>query len=155
MVIAIGIVLTFFCVAVIAIPFLRSRHARELVNPVEMIDELIRKRQLIYQEMATLKESHQVGNVPEAEFRAVYQNLRRRAAETLLIQGRWEERLGALDDALEQQIVELRKDWQAQKETVICLECDNTSPVSQSHCSTCGASLAPQVPILSRGGKGR
>ncbi len=156
MVIAIGIALALFCVAVIAIPILRSRHARELVNPLEMIDELTRRRQLIYQEMAILREGLQVGTLPEAEYQALYQNLRRRAAENLLIQGRWEERLEALDGALEQQVLELREQWRSREGTVTCPECDSTAPASQSNCSACGASLvSSQASALPGGGDGR
>ena len=93
MVIAIGILLSLVCLVIVAIPFLRHKHSLQPVNPLDMIEELARGRQQIYQELMTLKESHQLGNVPEAEFQALSMNLRRRAAENLWLQKRWEERL--------------------------------------------------------------
>ncbi|MFQ5934364.1 MAG: hypothetical protein ACE5KI_06950 [Dehalococcoidia bacterium] len=155
MAIAIGIVLILFCVAVIAIPLLRSRRARAMVNPLDMIQELNLRRQSIYQELSTLKEGLQLGNVPEGEYQATSQNLRHRAAENLLLQRRWEQRLEALDQVLEAQVTELRKTWINGKRSVTCPECDAPAPASQRDCSVCGTPLPHQREVLSGGGRER
>lgn len=140
MVIAIGILLAFLCVVVLSVPIFRSRHTREVVNPIDMIDALIRQRQGIYRELLTLKEGLQVGNVSEGEFQAVSQNLRRRAAERMLLQRRWEQRLETLDKALERQVSDLVRSLQNTNGAVTCPECGTAVSSSQSDCSVCGTS---------------
>ena len=109
MVIAIGILLSLVCLVIVAIPFLRHRHSLQPVNPLDMIDELARGRQQIYQELMTLNEGLQLGNVPEAEFQALSLNLRRRAAENLWLQKLWEERLESLGDSIWGQVIGFRE----------------------------------------------
>ena len=83
-----------------------------------------------------------MGNVSEGEYQAVSQNLKLRAAERMLIQRRWEQRLETLDQALERQVSELVRSLQNSNGTVTCPECGNAAPSSQSDCSVCGTSLA-------------
>ncbi|MFQ5875498.1 MAG: hypothetical protein ACE5JL_17110, partial [Dehalococcoidia bacterium] len=148
-------VLAVFCVVVVAIPVLRSRRGRELVNPLEMVEELYRQRHLIYQELSSVKESFQMGNIPEGEYQAVSQNLKRRAAENLLLQRRWEQRLEALDQALEVQVRELRKGCRSDNEVTTCPECDATALASESNCPLCGTPLARRAGAVQGGGGGR
>ncbi|MEE9248116.1 MAG: hypothetical protein V3U79_05400 [Dehalococcoidia bacterium] len=149
MVIAIGILLSLVCLVIVAIPFLRHRHSLQPVNPLDMIDELARGRQQIYQELTTLKEGHQLGNVPEAEFQALSLNLRRRAAENLWLQRRWEERLSSLDEAIEGQVLAYREAMKGRTGTVTCPECEGMAPATESSCPVCGTPLAPRHAVLS------
>ena len=93
MVIAIGVLLALVCLAVAAIPFLKYRHSRQTVDPLQVISELQAQRQRLYKELLTLEENSKTGAVPEPEFNAVSLTLRRRAAENLWIQRRWEEQI--------------------------------------------------------------
>ncbi len=151
MVIAIGILLAFLCAAVLSIPILRSRHTKQVVSPIDMIEGLTQQRQGIYRELLTLKEGLQMGNVSQGEYEAVSQNLRRRAAEKMLVQRRWEHRLKALDQALERQVSDLVSSLETSSETVTCPECGNAAPSSQSDCSVCGASLAQSSEAATQG----
>ncbi len=153
MVIAIAILLTIVSLVIVAIPFIRYRHSRQLVNPMDMVDDLSRRRQLMYQELAMVKENYELGNIPEAEFQAVSQNLRRRAAESLWLQRRWEQQLKSLDDALEQQVSELRRTLKSQDGTASCSECGSTPSASDNSCHQCGASLTPREPVFYSRGK--
>lgn len=153
MVIAIAILLAIVCLVIVAIPFLRYRHSRQLVNPMDMVDDLSRRRQLMYQELATVKESYEMGNIPEAEFQAISQNLRRRAAESLWLQRRWEQQLKSLDDALEQQVLELRRALKSQDGTTACSECGTTLSGSENSCHHCGASITSRETVFYRRGE--
>ena len=109
MVIAIGILLAVVCLAVAAIPFLRYRNSRQTVDPIQVISGLQAQRQRLFRELLELEAGASAGAVPEPEFNAVSQTLRRRAAENLWIQHRWEERLADLDLAIEQFIAGQRE----------------------------------------------
>ena len=153
MVIAIGILLAAVCLAVVVIPFLRYRHSRQTVNPLEMIDGLEEDRRRIYRELLNLKEGYRVGTVPEPEFNGISENLRRRAAERLWIQRRWEDRLQALDQAVEQEVLNYRESEASDRSLTICLECGAEASTSEKSCLLCGASLTEGPKVLSGGKK--
>ncbi len=155
MVVAISIILSLFCLIVIAFPILKSRHARQVVNPLETIDELVRERRLFYQELLMLEESFRVGNVPRAEFESLSRNLKWRASENLYVQGRWEKQLEKLDEALERQVLKLRNIHRNGQNTVICPECEIAAPVSQANCNSCGAVLHAPAGSLTSESKDR
>ena len=148
MVIAIGVLLAFVCLAVAAIPFLKYRHSRQTVDPLQVISELQAQRQSLYRELLTLEEHNKTGAVPEPEFNAVSLTLRRRAAENLWIQRRWEERLTDLDLALEQLISQHRQSvpsfapetaYDQQHPGTPCPECGAQVPVNSTHCPKCAS----------------
>ena len=140
MVIAIGVLLALVCVGVAAVPFLKYRKSRQTVDPTEVIAQLEGQRQLIYREMLTLGESSRAGAMPEPEFNAVIQTLRRRAAENLWLQHRWEERLAGLDEALEAIISRVESAIpDARQSSDVCSECGAQAPVNTTaspHCDT-------------------
>ena len=144
MVIAIGVLLSLVCVGVAAVPFLKYRRSRQTVDPTEVIAELEGQRQQVYREMLTLEEGSRAGSVPEPEFNAVVQTLRRRAAENLWLQHRWEERLAGLDEALEAII---SRAGPSEQETapgmhaasISCPECGVQAPFHTTICPNCGA----------------
>ena len=148
MVIAIGVLLAFVCLAVAAIPFLKYRHSRQTVDPLQVISELQAQRQRLYRELLTLEENSKAGAVPDPEFNAVSLTLRRRAAENLWIQRRWEERLTDLDLALEQLISQHRQSapslapetaYDQQHPGTPCPECGAQVPVNSTHCPKCAS----------------
>lgn len=144
MVIAIGILLALVCLTVAAAPFLKYRNSRQTVDPTDVIAGLERQRQLIYREMLALEESFQSGAAPEPEFNAVSQTLRRRAAENLWIQHRWEERLADLDEALETIISRAGASSEvaapgSRPSYIPCPECGAQAPVEAAACPQCGA----------------
>ena len=144
MVIAIGVLLALVCLGVAAAPFLKYRRSRQTVDPTEVIAGLEGQRHLIYKEMLTLEEGYRAGSVPEPEFNSVSETLRRRAAENLWLQRRWEERLADLDKALEAIISQVGFAAQGQtgdeKESLVpCPECGARMPVDVTACLQCGA----------------
>ena len=147
MVIAIGVLLALVCLVVAAMPFLRYRHSRQTVDPLQVISELQAQRQRLYKELLTLEENSKTGAVPEPEFNAVSLTLRRRAAENLWIQRRWEERLTDLDLAIEQLI-------SLQKQGVSSLQ--DAKPPEQDHnakrCPECGAHVPMNTTICPKCG---
>lgn len=159
MVIAIGVLLALVCVGVAAVPFLKYRKSRQTVDPTEVIVQLEGQRQLIYREMLALEESSRAGSVPEPEFNAVGQTLRRRAAENLWLQHRWEERLAGLDEALEAIIAQAGISAQVRsgdsgQSFKPCTECGARAPVNTTASSHCGTEKenAQSVKPVSEGG---
>ena len=147
MVIAIGVLLALVCLAVAAIPFLKYRHSRQTVDPLQVISELQAQRQRLYKELFTLEENSKAGVVPDAEFKVVSLTLRRRAAENLWIQRRWEERLTDLDLAIEQ-LISLQKQGVSSSQDAktpeqdhnakLCPECGAHVPMNTTMCPKCG-----------------
>ena len=148
MVIAIGILLAIVCLAVAAIPFLRYRNSRQTVDPIQVIAGLQAQRQQLFRELLELESGASAGAVPEPEFNAVSQTLRRRAAENLWIQHRWEERLADLDLAIEQFIAGHREKLSLHEghadgaEDVLsksCPECGGPAPSNAIICPNSGS----------------
>ncbi len=159
MVIAIGVLLSLVCVGVAAVPFLKYRRSRQTVDPTEVIAGLEGQRQQIYREMLTLEEGSRAGSVPEPEFNAVVQTLRRRAAENLWLQHRWEERLAGLDDALEAIISRAGSSDQqtvpdANTASITCSECGVQTPVHTTTCPNCGAERQNEHSVSGGGASG-
>lgn len=143
MVIAIGVLLALVALGVAAAPFLKYRRSRQTVNPTDVIAGLEGQRQQIYREMLTLEEGAQAGSVPEPEFNGVSQTLRRRAAENLWLQRRWEERLAGLDEALEAVIAEAivaagTISGNEESLCVTCSECGARAAYDAKVCPNCG-----------------
>ena len=157
MVIAIGVLLALVCLVVAAIPFLKYRHSRQTVDPLQVISELQNQRQRLYKELLTLEENSKTGAVPEPEFNAVSLTLRRRAAENLWIQRRWEERLTDLDLAIEQ-LISLQKQGVSSLQDAttheqghnakLCPECGAQVPINTPICPKCGAQPEKAQPAL-------
>ena len=155
MVIAIGILLALVCLGVATAPFLKYGRSRQTVDPMEVIVELEEQRQLIYKEMLTLEESYRAGAVPKLEFNAVVQTLRRRAAENLWLQRRWEEKLAGLDEALETIISRAgasveKRGSESRPLSISCSECGARAPFNAAACPNCGAERENEQP-MSRG----
>ena len=144
MVIAIGVLLALVCLGVATVPFMKYRRSRQTVDPTEVIAGLEEQRQQLYREMLTLEESSRAGAVPEPEFNAVAHTLRRRAAENLWLQHRWEERLAGLDEALETVISQAGVSIEApaaedEQSSLLCPECGATVAFDATVCPKCGA----------------
>lgn len=152
MVVAIGFLLALVCIGVAAFPFLKYRRARQIVDPTAVIEGLEKQRWLIYREMMTLEDSCRAGSVPEAEFSAVSQTLRRRAAENLWLQHQWEEKLADLDKALEAIISQASAAAEGEvadsrPSTTPCSECGAGVAFDAKACMNCGAERENGRPV--------
>ena len=155
MVIAIGVLLALVCVGVAAVPFLKYRQSRQTVDPTKVIAGLQSQRDLLYREMLTLEENARAGAMPKPEFDAVTQTLRRRAAENLWLQHRWEERMADLDEALEAIIAQVSISAQVRsgdsgQSFKPCTECGAPTPVHSTACPKCGAEQENGQPVSGR-----
>ncbi len=152
MVIAIGVLIALVCLGVAAAPFLKYRRSRQTVDPTEVVAGLEGQRQQIYREMLTLAEGYRAGSIPEPEFNSVSETLRRRAAENLWLQRRWEERLADLDEALEAIISQVGFTAHGQtgdeKEPLEpCPECGARLSVDATTCLQCGTERDSARPV--------
>ncbi len=150
MVIAIGVLLALVCLMVAAIPFLKYRHGRQTVDPLEVIAGLNAQRQRLYKELLTLEENAKAGAVPEPESNAVSQTLRRRAAENLWVQRLWEDRVVELDLAVER-LISRQKAGITPPQTgaapgleappTLCPECSAQVSAHATLCPKCGMQM--------------
>lgn len=152
MVIAIGILLALVCVGVAAVPFLKYRRSRQTVDPTKVITGLQDQRDLLYREMLDLEKNARAGAIPDPEFKAVIQTLRRRAAENLWLQRRWEERMTDLDEALEAIIAQASISAQARSGDLgqsfrHCAEPGTRAPDNAAACPQCGAEGGNSRPV--------
>jgi transposase len=108
MALAIGVILAAVAVTVVLWPFFRGRRAVAPPGHGVLLAELGRRRQAIYVEIQSLQSEYELGEVEPQEHQRRLGVLRLQAAEALRDQERVEERLAALDEALEQEIRTVR-----------------------------------------------
>ena len=77
---AIGLILAIVSVVVVASPFFLSRRRRRAGNAGQSLEEVMAKRERIYEEMRTLQVDFQLGNIDEDEYESLMRTHRLEAA---------------------------------------------------------------------------
>ena len=146
----IGILLTLLSVVVLAYPFLKARRAALEAKETAAVEELVRARQTIFDEMKRLRLDLDVNNITPEEYQQRTASLRRDAAVNLRreeklrsIDSKYEaETLKELDRHVEESIRLFRHSKQHKNGAVSCLECGNLLELAEQSCPECGAMIA-------------
>lgn len=137
----IGLALGALSLGLVAYPFFRRRGVP--LDYTDPILELQRRRQAIYQEVRLLENDYALGNVPPAEHQERLQGYRLDAAK-LLYQ---EERLIALGQLLEREILQARKAAQPAGPAALCPDCGHAVESAARQCPVCGSLITEAPPI--------
>lgn len=129
----IGGLLTLFCLAVVALPFLRRR-GHHLGD--DGADQAAAVHAWAVQELRTLEVERQVGEITQDEFLARREQLRLAAARALSEQAQSGSRRPVGDEALESEVLALRQD---RARSPRCPLCSAPVPADAKECPRCGA----------------
>jgi biopolymer transport protein ExbB/TolQ len=117
MAIALGALLAFFVVAVIAYPFLGSRRYRLVSQRFVNLEKLRVERLQVYRKISDLEVDHASGDLTESDFQSQRDQLRVTAAELLREESGPDGLAMDSDEQLEQEISRMRKRSSCSSET--------------------------------------
>ncbi|MBU96948.1 MAG: hypothetical protein FI720_05255 [SAR202 cluster bacterium] len=117
MAIALGALLAFFVVAVIAYPFLGSRRYRLVSQRFVNLEKLRVERLQVYRKISDLEVDHASGDLTESDFQSQRDQLRVTAAELLREESGSDGPAMDSDEQLEQEISRMRKRSSRSSET--------------------------------------
>ena len=117
MAIALGALLAFFVVAVIAYPFLGSRRYRLASQRFVNLEKLRVERLQVYRKISDLEVDHASGDLTESDFQSQRDQLRVTAAELLREESGPDGPAMDSDEQLEQEISRMRKRSSRSSET--------------------------------------
>ena len=119
-----GLVFAFIAILVLAWPIMRrSRAAAGPAAQPDAVSEVAQRRARIYDDIKTLALDYELGNVPAEEYNAKLAAFRLEAARALRDQEQLQQAQTALEDDLENEVLELRRSWGSVTETALCGVC--------------------------------
>ena len=137
MAIAVGILIALISLIILLLPFFRSRWRTHTGGFIDWGDEATRQREAIYQNIGTLRQDYDMGNISTEEYRVQLDSYRRQAALTL----RQGDRLRSRDEELEREIQSLASTGDGDLPSPTCPECGASTELDAQVCSNCGAQL--------------
>lgn len=144
--ILIGALLAILSLTVLLAPFFRAGQRRGLSQATQNLEDVMAKRQRVYQEMQALQLDYQLGNIEEEEYRTLMRGRRLEAASLMQRQKEEEEKLEGLSQEVEEAILAFRKSVAGWQEEFNCTQCGSPLSSQTSLCPQCGASLETRVP---------
>lgn len=147
MLIILAIAISVAALLIVAYPIIvKARAAQPTVaSALEEIDELLARRDAVFQALRDLNFDHQVGKVTDADFAVFEANLKEAAADALAAIDQWEAGVdqamnAALDREIESRRAALLEDGRR------CPRCNRPALAEDKFCAGCGAPLpAPAV----------
>ena len=137
MAIAIGILIALISLIMLLLPFFRSRWRTQTGGFINWQEEATRQREAIYQNIGTLRQDYDIGNISVEEYRVQLDSYRRQAALAL----RQEDQLRSRDEELEREILSLAPTSDSDLAWLTCPECGVSTELGDRVCSNCGAQL--------------
>ncbi len=137
MAIAIGTLIALISLTILLLPFFRSRWRTHTGGFIDWPEEAIRQREAIYQNIGTLRQDFDMGNISAEEYRAQLDSYRRQAALAL----RQEDQLRSREEELEREIQSLASTNDGALPSMTCPECGVSTELGDQVCSNCGAQL--------------
>ncbi len=142
MLIILAIVISAAALLIVAYPILaKARETQPAVaSAQEEIDELLARRDAVFQALRDLNFDHQVGKVTNDDFAVFEANLKESAADTLAAIDQWESAVdqamnAALDREIEIRRAELLDGGRS------CPRCGRPAVAEDKFCAACGAAL--------------
>ena len=108
MAVLVGLLLALVCIGVLTLPFLRSVRQGQVLLSQDPVEEVLARREAVYEEIRILQLDYELGNIGEKEYQTRLQGYRMQAASFLQKQEDLETELRRLDQELEEEILEVR-----------------------------------------------
>jgi hypothetical protein len=141
MALLVSLLLVLVSASVLAWPILKGRRvSSSSISPQDSLEEVLERRQRIYDEIQTLALDYELGNIPAREYEEEIGVHRLQAADALREEERLQETLARLEDELEDQALELRRSWGTVKEVTPCGICGGGMDVEAVMCPRCALS---------------
>ena len=141
--VVVGLTFAFLAIVALAWPVLRRRRSRATQEaPPDAIQEALRRRDRVYDDIKTLILDHELGNVPDYEYAQKLAAFRIDAARAIRDLEQVRQTGAEEDDDLESEVLELRRSWGSVKDTVQCEICDREADAVALLCPRCEMPLA-------------
>ena len=137
MAIAVGILIALISLTILLLPFFRSRWRTHTGSFINWREEATRQREAIYQNIGTLRQDYDMGNISAEEYRVQLDSYRRQAALAL----RQGDQLRNREEELEREIQSLASTNDGDLPSPTCPECGVSTELGDQVCSDCGAQL--------------
>ena len=142
-----GLSFAFLAILLLAWPVLRrSRAAPDATPSPDPLSEVALRRSRIYDDIKTLVLDHELGNIPDQEYEEKLAAYRIDAARAIRDQEQLQQVQATLEDALEREVLELRRSWSSVTETVICAVCGREMDAAAELCPRCELPLGRETP---------
>ena len=143
----VNLLLVVVSVVVLAWPMLKGRRVESSsISPLDSLEEVMKRRQRIYNEIQTLVLDHELGSIPANEYEEELRVHRLNAADAMREQERLQETLSHLEDELEDEALALRKSWGTVKDVAPCETCGGDMDAEAAICPRCALSQDVEVP---------
>ena len=143
----VNLLLVLVSVVVLAWPILRGRQAASSsTSPLDSLEEVLKRRQRIYDEIQTLVLDHEIGNLRTAEYEEELGAQRLKAADALREQEQIQDALSRLEDEIEDETLGLRRSWGTVKNVTGCSICGGAMDAESAICPRCALSQDEDVP---------
>lgn len=138
MAVVVGLTFAFLAIVALAWPVLRRRrsHATKQAPP-DAIQEALRRRDRVYDDIKTLILDHELGNVPADEYAQKLAAFRIDAARAIRDLEQVRQAGAEEDDDLEKEVLELRRSWGSVKDTLFCQVCVREVDAAARLCPRC------------------
>ena len=141
-----GLSFAFLAILLLAWPVLRRSRAAPDTTPSQgPLSEVALRRSRIYDDIKTLVLDHELGNIPDQEYEEKLAAYRIDAARAIRDQEQLQQAQASLEDALESEVLELRRSWGSVKETAICAVCDREVDAAAGLCPRCELPLGQET----------
>ena len=142
MAVVVGLTFAFLAIVALAWPVImrrRSRAAQEA--PPDAIQEALRRRDRVYDDIRTLILDHELGNVPDDEYERKLAAFRIDAARAIRDLEQLRQASPEQDAELEKEVLELRRSWGSVSDTLPCGACDSEVDAGAPLCPRCETPL--------------
>lgn len=138
MAVVVGLTFAFLAIVALAWPVLRRRRSRAAQEaPPDAIQEALRRRDRVYDDIKTLILDHELGNVPADEYAQKLAAFRIDAARAIRDLEQVRQAGAEQDDELESEVLELRRTWGSVKDTLFCGVCGRDVDAAAPLCPRC------------------
>ena len=130
----IGILIALLSLVILVLPFIKSRMRVTSGDVALRLDETSRLRQAMYDNIRTLRQDYDIGNISEDDYKSQLDGYRRQAALALMEEDRlrgWKE---------EESLMESND---GNDPSLICYECGAPVALDDKVCLNCGTEQLP------------
>lgn len=138
MAVLVGLLLVVFCIGVALYPFFKRRFSSERAEDASSIQDIVNRRQAIYDALETLESEHSSGNVDEEEYEERSREYRLAAAATFRDQEMLEDADVEVEDAISRELARWKEGQLNGVGASLCPACGYSQDNDEEQCSHCG-----------------
>ena len=138
MAVLVGLLLVVFCIGVALYPFFKRRFSSQRAEDASSVQDIVDRRQAIYDALETLESEHSSGNVDEEEYEERSREYRLAAAATFRDQEMMEDADVEVEEAIGRELARWRETQLDGVGASLCPACGNPPGDDKEHCSHCG-----------------